>query len=110
MGMKRRGTSLASIALALLALAAPGALAAANPPALVLDPSFGAGGVLRLPKEEGDSIPRGVATPQGYAVSGAGGVRELTDAGEPVRAFGEAGVLRPTAPQKGSFALDGLAV
>src|SRR6201986_2612223 len=98
MAMKRRGTLMASLALALFALAAPGALAAGDPPALVLDTSFGGGGLLSLPKEEGGSIPRGVATPQGYAVSGAGGVRELTGAGEPVGAFGAARGLQPATP------------
>jgi uncharacterized delta-60 repeat protein len=106
-----------STALALLVLCSSQALAGVQsdpagrrgtiPPAAVLDPSFGGGGLVTLPGELPSGwTAYGAATPNGDVfVSGGPTLRLLTSSGDPAASFGDAGTLSPPPPEGGEFSL-----
>ncbi len=84
-------------------LGAAVAPAAAAPPRAVLDPSFGEGGVVRIPTEF-PAAASGLATASGPLIVSSGvGVEALGESGAPDEAFGAAGSLALPAPPSGNF-------
>ncbi|MBS1885614.1 MAG: hypothetical protein JSU06_00320 [Actinobacteria bacterium] len=110
--------SVGVVSLAILSICVPTAARAApqggsaGQPAAVLDPTFGSGGVVRLPSEASPSVALGASTQSGsLLVSDGASIQLLSDLGGTGEAFGGVGslALPPAAGREfvlGGFTLD----
>jgi hypothetical protein len=112
-----RVVAIAAVILAFMPICGPTAAHAAaqatsaGRPAAVLDPSFGSGGLVRLPLEAPASTALGVSTQSGsLLVSGGAIIQLLNDLGGPGEAFGATGSLALPSVAGREFVLGGFAL